>query len=135
MEKVTKISNLSKCCLFEGFPGGSQWEPRELRKQHLTLLRCCSSLVDRLQKGVHTMADKRDVRLTVFVTAKMDDQLDHISDLQGLSKHEVIRLALANYIGGWNQSVELVKQLADESLLSKIGGKDIVVVKSENGKK
>lgn len=81
------------------------------------------------------MADKRDVRLTVFVTAKMDDQLDHISDLQGLSKHEVIRLALANYIGGWNQSVELVKQLADESLLSKIGGKDIVVVKSENGKK
>ena len=81
------------------------------------------------------MADKRDVRLTVFVTAKMDDQLDHISDLQGLSKHEVIRLALANYIGGWNQSVELVKQLADESLLNKIGGKEIVVVKSENGKK
>lgn len=63
------------------------------------------------------MADRKDVRLTVFVTPKMDDQLDEIATLQGLSKHELIRTALANYIGGWNQSVQLVRQMADEKLL------------------
>lgn len=81
------------------------------------------------------MADRKDIRLTVFVTEKTDDQLDYIAELQGLSKHEVIRIAIANYIGGWNQSVELVKQLADESLLDKIGDKEIFVVKSNNPKK
>lgn len=63
------------------------------------------------------MADRKDVRLTVFVTPKMDDQLDEIATLQGLSKHELIRTALANYIGGWNQSVQLARQLVDEKLL------------------
>lgn len=81
------------------------------------------------------MADKKDIRLTVFVTEKTDDQLDHLAELQGLSKHEVIRIAIANYIGGWNQGVELVKQIADESLLDKIGGKECIVVKSPNPKK
>lgn len=63
------------------------------------------------------MAERKDVRLTVFVTPKMDDQLDEIATLQGLSKHELIRTALANYIGGWNQSIQLVRQMADEKLL------------------
>lgn len=63
------------------------------------------------------MADRKDIRLTVFITEKMDDQLDDIATLQGLSKHELIRTALANYIGGWNQSVRLVQQFADEKLL------------------
>lgn len=72
------------------------------------------------------MADRKDVRLTVFVTAKMDDQLDDIATLQGLSKHELIRTALANYIGSWNQSIELVRQMADEKMLKML---------SENSKK
>ena len=72
------------------------------------------------------MADRKDVRLTVFVTAKMDDQLDDIATLQGLSKHELIRTALANYIGGWNQSIELVRQMTDEKMLK---------MPSENSKK
>lgn len=69
------------------------------------------------------MADRKDVRLTVFVTPKMDDQLDEIATLQGLSKHELIRTALASYIGGWNQSVQLVRQMADEKLLKMQGEK------------
>ena len=81
------------------------------------------------------MADRKDVRLTVFVTAKTDDQLDDIAELQGLSKHEVIRIAIANYIGAWNQSVELVKHVADDSLLGKISGKECIVIKSPNPKK
>lgn len=81
------------------------------------------------------MADRKDIRLTVFVTEKTDDQLDHIAGLQGLSKHEVIRIAIANYIGAWNQSVELVKQIGNESLLSKISDKECIVVKSPNPKK
>lgn len=81
------------------------------------------------------MADRKDIRLTVFVTAKTDDQLDYISELQGLTKHELIRVAIANYIGGWQQSVELCKGLVEESLLGKIGENDIIVSRCSNPKK
>lgn len=53
------------------------------------------------------MAEKKDVKLQVFVTASMDDKLDDMSQLMGMSKNELVRFAIATLVGGWNKSVEI----------------------------
>lgn len=55
------------------------------------------------------MENKRDVRIQLFVTAEMDDKLDFMAENMGLRKNELIRMAIANYIGQWNQGIELAK--------------------------
>lgn len=54
---------------------------------------------------------KKDVRLQLFITGKMDDKLDDMVSLMGMHKNEIIRVAIANYLYTWGQSVNLVKDL------------------------
>jgi len=56
------------------------------------------------------MADKKkDVRLQVFLTDSMDDKLGELSELMGMRKNEVVRVAIASYIASWNQCVGKLK--------------------------
>lgn len=55
---------------------------------------------------------KKDVRLQLFITSKMDDKLDDMVSLMGMHKNEIIRVAIANYLYTWGESVNLAKDLA-----------------------
>lgn len=55
------------------------------------------------------MENKRDIRIQLFVTEEMDDKLDFLAESMGLRKNELIRMAIANYLGQWNQGIELAK--------------------------
>lgn len=55
---------------------------------------------------------KKDVRLQVFVTSKMDDKLDDMVALMGMHKNEIIRVAIATYLYTWGESVNLARDLA-----------------------
>lgn len=54
---------------------------------------------------------KKDVRLQVFVTSKMDDKLDDMVALMGMHKNEIIRVAIATYLYTWGESVNLARDL------------------------
>jgi len=58
----------------------------------------------------------KDVRLQVYVSSKMDDQIDDMAEIMGLSKHEFIRYTLANAINAQNQTVEVLKELVQKEL-------------------
>jgi|BioPla2DNA2_1021312.scaffolds.fasta_scaffold31784_2 hypothetical protein len=58
------------------------------------------------------MSFKKDVRLQVFITSKMDDKLDDMVSLMGMHKNEIIRVAIANYLYTWGESVNLARDLA-----------------------
>ena len=55
--------------------------------------------------------NKKDIRLQVFVTSKMDDQLDDLCAIMGMHKNEIVRVAIANYISMWGQSANMVKDM------------------------
>lgn len=61
---------------------------------------------------------KKDVRLQLFITAKMDDKLDDMVSIMGMHKNEIIRVAIANYLYTWGQSVNLVKDLVTSGAVS-----------------
>lgn len=62
--------------------------------------------------------EKRDVRLQVFITPKMDDKLDDIADIMGMSKNELVRYAIAQLCAGYETSIRLIK---DEVAKGNIG--------------
>lgn len=64
------------------------------------------------------MSLKKDVRLQVFITSKMDDKLDDMVSLMGMHKNEIIRVAIANYLYTWGESVNLAKDLATSGDMS-----------------
>lgn len=59
---------------------------------------------------------KQDVRLQVFVTSEMDDNLDMLSELMGLRKNEIVRVAIANYVAGFKQGVGLVREYVEKQM-------------------
>lgn len=61
---------------------------------------------------------KKDVRLQLFITGKMDDKLDDMVSIMGMHKNEIIRVAIANYLYTWGQSVNLVKDLVTSGTVS-----------------
>lgn len=73
------------------------------------------------------MSVKKDVRLQVFITSSMDDRLDDMVSIMGMHKNELVRVAIANYLYGYGQSVRLVKELvtsgdvSDDDLLKRLG--------------
>ena len=71
------------------------------------------------RKGGYNMASKGQkgnypVRLTLFVTEEMDDQLDDIASIMNISKNEFIRFQLGNALLGVNKAVQVLKDKADE---------------------
>lgn len=73
------------------------------------------------------MSVKKDVRLQVFITNNMDDKLDDMASIMGLHKNEIVRVAIANYLYGYGQSVNLVRELvtsgdvSGDDLLKRLG--------------
>lgn len=59
---------------------------------------------------------KQDVRLQVFVTSEMDDNLDTLSELMGMRKNEIVRVAIATYVAGFKQSVGLVREYMEKHM-------------------
>lgn len=63
---------------------------------------------------------KKDVRLQVFVTEQMDDTLMDLAELMGMHKNDVVRVAIAQYVASWNQSVKMVKEYVDTNMLGQL---------------
>lgn len=61
-------------------------------------------------------AEKRDVRLQIFVTQSMDDKLDDVAELMGMSKGELCRMAIGNLILGYNKSIDIMKEIGHEEV-------------------
>lgn len=59
---------------------------------------------------------KRNVRLQIFVSADVDDRLDDLSEIMGMHKNEIIRVAIANYLFGLSESVNIAKGIAEKQL-------------------
>lgn len=72
------------------------------------------------------MAEKRDVRLQIFVTSEIDDKLETYSSVMGLSKNELVRYAISQLLLGYEESVKIVKEHYWED-------KKSVVVSDERG--
>lgn len=63
------------------------------------------------------MADiKKDVRLQVFVTDSMDDKLSDLAKIMGMRKNEVVRVAIATYLAGFDQSISILRDYASKQL-------------------
>ena len=63
---------------------------------------------------------KRNVRLQIFVSADVDDKLDDLSEVMGMHKNEIIRVAIANYLLGLSESVKIVKDIAEKEMQKEI---------------
>lgn len=59
---------------------------------------------------------KKDIRLQIFVTEKMDDQIEDVAEIMGISKSDVVRYAVSLFCGSWNKSIELVKEFKEKEL-------------------
>lgn len=53
---------------------------------------------------------KYPVRITLFVTESMDDQLDDYAEIMQITKHEFIRYALGQALLGYSKSVDLLRE-------------------------
>ena len=59
----------------------------------------------------------RMVRLQAFVTPEVDDRLDDLAEVMGMHKNEIVRVAIANYLFGMQESVKIVKGIAEKDML------------------
>ena len=60
--------------------------------------------------------NSRNVRLQIFVSADVDDRLDDLSEIMGMHKNEIVRVAIANYLFGLSESVNIAKGIAEKQL-------------------
>jgi len=60
--------------------------------------------------------NSRNIRLQVFVSSQIDDKLDELSEAMGLHKNEIVRVAIANYLYGVSESVNMVRELAEKKI-------------------
>lgn len=58
----------------------------------------------------------KDVRLQVYVTSSMDDQIEDVAEIMGLTKSDFIRYALSNAINAQNQSLQILREIAQKEL-------------------
>jgi predicted transcriptional regulator len=56
------------------------------------------------------------VRLQAFVTPEVDDRLDDLAEVMGMHKNEIIRVAIANYLFGMQESVNIVRDMAEKDM-------------------
>ena len=63
------------------------------------------------------MSRSRMIRLQVFVTPDVDDRLDDLAEVMGMHKNEIVRVAIANYLFGMQESVNIVKGIAEKDML------------------
>lgn len=53
------------------------------------------------------VSSKKDIRIQLFITEKMDDRIADISELMGISKQDFCRTAIAHYLMSINTSINL----------------------------
>jgi len=58
----------------------------------------------------------KSVRLQVFVSSDVDDRLDDLSEVMGMHKNEIVRVAIANYLLGLSESVNIVRGIAEKQM-------------------
>ena len=58
---------------------------------------------------------KNNIRQQVYISERMDDELDNLCELMGLTKNELIRYAISNLILGYSKSVELVREEVEKN--------------------
>jgi len=63
------------------------------------------------------MSRSRMIRLQAFVTPEVDDRLDDLAEVMGMHKNEIVRVAIANYLFGMQESVNIVKGIAERDIL------------------
>ncbi len=54
--------------------------------------------------------NKKDVKYALYVTSKMDEDINQMADLMGVSKHEFIRMAIAQAMLGYKTSLQMVRE-------------------------
>ena len=59
---------------------------------------------------------KKDVRLQVFVTSGVDDKLTDMAEIMGLSKNEVVRVAIAQYMAAYENTVRMITKEVNKEL-------------------
>ena len=63
------------------------------------------------------MSRSRMIRLQAFVTPEVDDRLDDLAEVMGMHKNEIVRVAIANYLFGMSESVNIVRDMAKKDML------------------
>lgn len=58
--------------------------------------------------------EKRDVKLQVFITPSMDDKLDDISSVMGMTKNEMVRYAIGQLCAGYDASIKIMHERVDD---------------------
>lgn len=59
---------------------------------------------------------KKDVRLQVFITSRMDDELEDISYTMGMTKQEFTRYAIGQAMAGYKGAMQILREKANEEL-------------------
>lgn len=57
---------------------------------------------------------KRDVRLQIFVTSKVDDRLDEMAEIMGLTKNELVRYFISQGLMGYDAGVKVLREQANK---------------------
>lgn len=70
------------------------------------------AIVELFERVLSMKKKKRNVRLQIFVSDDVDDKLDDLSEVMGMHKNEIIRVAIANYLLGLSESVNIVREIA-----------------------
>lgn len=52
--------------------------------------------------------ERRDVRLQVFVTPRIDDKIMDLAEIMGLNKNDIVRMAIAQYMASYDATVKMI---------------------------
>jgi len=74
-------------------------------------------------------AEMRDVRLQIFITSAMDDKIIDIAELMGMSKNELVRMAIGQLTLGYQTSIDILKSSAEKEL-AKESSKELKIKKN-----
>ena len=74
-------------------------------------------VADKLYERMFSMKKIRNVRLQVFVSSDVDDRLDDLSEIMGLHKNEIVRVAIANYLLGITEGVNVAKSIVEKEFV------------------
>jgi len=56
----------------------------------------------------------RDIRLQIFITQSMDDKIIDIAEIMGMSKNELVRMAIGQLALGYKTTVDILKENAEK---------------------
>lgn len=60
--------------------------------------------------------DIKPIRMQVYITEKMDESLEGLSELMGMGKNELVRYAIGNLVAGYNTGLAFAKEQAEKEI-------------------